>query len=223
MKRLCVLSMIAMILSVPAIAQIDKDQLALDVSKAEAANFEKLKAFIWKRHSTATVNGEVKATIINEVSFDEEGKLVVNTVGGESNVQQKRGIRGRVQQNAMEDNMDYVGKALELAVAYTYMSKGQLLDFFGKSEIKDTGDHYEISGANVYVEGDVLTVVVEKATNLFLSKTFSSKLGEDPISGEIKYAKFSSGISHVVSTLMNLPAKNAVIEAKNQDYTQRIQ
>ena len=55
------------------------------------------------------------------------------------------------------------------------------------------------------------------------SKTFSSKPGEDPISGEIKYAKFSSGINHSDKTVMKLPGKNAVIEAKNQDYTQLIQ
>ena len=29
-------------------AQIDKDQLALAINKAEEANTEKLKAFIWK-------------------------------------------------------------------------------------------------------------------------------------------------------------------------------
>jgi len=72
------------------------------------------------------------------------------------------------------------------------------------------------------MEGDKLTVTVEKATLLFLDKKFSSKVGEDPIDGEIKYAKFSSGISHGSETIMNLPGKNAVINAKNQDYSQRI-
>ena len=103
------------------------------------------------------------------------------------------------------------------------MSKGQLLDFFGKSEVTDTGDTYQIVGADVLVKGDKLTVVVEKATNLFLSKTFSTLLGEDAMSGDIAYGKFSSGISHVTTTQIKLAAKNAVIDAKNQDYTQRIQ
>lgn len=103
------------------------------------------------------------------------------------------------------------------------MSKGQLLDFFGKAVITDVGDFYQIVGQNILVQGDELTVVVEKATNLFTSKKFSTLLGEDPLSGEIAYGKFSSGISHVTETVMNLPAKEAVINAKNQDYSQRIQ
>ena len=223
MKKLLVLSMIALVLSVPAMAQIDTDQLALDVSKAEAENTEKLTAFIWKRHATATVDGEVKATVINELSFNDAGEIEVTTIDTESTVQQKRGVRGRVQENVMEDNVDYVGKALEMAIDYTFMSKGQLLDFFDKAQITDAGDTYQIAGANVFKEGDSFAVVVEKATNLFLNKKFSSMLDGDPISGEITYEKFSSGINHGAVTVMKLPGKNAVIEAKNQDYTQLIQ
>lgn len=205
-----------------AFGQIDPDQFALDVSKADAANTEQLKAYIWKRNSTATVEGAVKSTVINEVSFDENGEIQLTTVSAESNVKQKPGLRGRTQQNAMEDNMDYVEKALELAIAYTYMSKGQLLDFFGKSKITEVGDTYEIAGENIFVQGDTLTVVVEKATNLFVSKKFSTLLDQDPMEGEINYGKFSSGVNHVTDTKISLAAKKAVIDAKNQDYSQRI-
>lgn len=222
MKKLF-LSMLALLFCFSAFAQIDKEQLSLDVSKAEAANTEKLKAFIWKRHGSATINGEVKGTVINELKFNEAGEIEVQAIDAQTTVKQKRGVRGRIQENAIEDNMDYVGEALELALAYTYMSKGQLLDFFEKAKITDTGTTYQVAGSSVYMQGDALTVVVEKATNLFLSKSFSSKLGEDPVTGEIKYEKFSSGINHGSTTVINLPAKNAVINAKNQDYTQRVQ
>ena len=80
------------------IAQIDAEQLALDVSKAEDANTEKLKPFIWKRYSAATVDGEEKATLITEFKFDENGELSATQVGGESNVRKKPGIRGRIQE-----------------------------------------------------------------------------------------------------------------------------
>ena len=89
MKKLF-FSLIILLESVVLFAQIDKEQLALDVSNAEAANTEKLEAFIWKRHSTATVDGEVKATVITEFKFDANGKLQADQVGGESNVKQKR-------------------------------------------------------------------------------------------------------------------------------------
>ena len=221
MKKLFFL-LVILLESVVLFAQLDKEQLALDVSNAEAANTEKLKAFIWKRHSTATVDGEVKATVITEFSFDENGEIQAHQVGGESNVKQKRGIRGRIQQNAMENNLEYIEKALQLALAYTYMSKGQLLDFFEKGTVTEKGNTIEVTAGNVYMEGDSLTVLLNKETKLFINKKFSSMVDEDPIDGEIKYDTFSSGISHGSETILNLPAKKAIIEAENKDYSQRI-
>ena len=177
MKKLF-LSIFVVAIGSMAFAQIDKEQLALDVSKADAANTEKLKAFIWKRHSTTTVKGEIKATLINEVSFNENGEIQVTTVGGETSVKKKPGIRGRIQQNTMENNLEYVEKALKLSLAYTYMSKGQLLDFFEKSTITEKQGVIEVIGENIYVQGDKLTVLVDAETKLFIDKKFSSMLDE---------------------------------------------
>ena len=222
MKKL-LFTLIALSICSITFAQIDKDQFALDVSKADAANTEKLKAFIWKRNATATVKGEVKATVVNELSFNEKGEIQVTNIDAETTARQKRGIRGRIQENVMEDNLDYVGNALQLALSYTYMTKGQLLDFFEKSTITEKGETIEVKGENVYKEGDKLTVVIDATTKLFMNKKFSSKIGEDPVDGEIKYEKFSSGVVHGSETILNLPGKNAVINAKNEDYSQRIQ
>lgn len=205
-----------------AFGQIDKEQLALDVSKIDAANTEQLKAYIWKRHSTATINGEVKATVITEFSFDAAGKLQFKEIDTQTTAKNKPGIRGRIQDNAMENNIEYVEKALQLALDYTHMSKGSLLDFFEKSEVKEVGNTYEISGKNVLMEGDLLTVIIDKESKLFISKKFSSRIGEDPVDGAISFEKFSSGINHGSITILKLAAKNAVIEAKNQDYSQRV-
>lgn len=204
------------------VAQIDAEQLALDVSKAEQANTEKLLPFIWKRYSTATVDGEVKATVITEFKFDENGELNATQVGGESNVKKKPEIRGRIQESAIENNVDYVSKALELALSYTFMSKGQLLDFFEKGLINEKDNAIQVTAGNIYMKGDSLTVLVDKETKLFIDKKFSSMLDEDPINGELKYGTFSSGISHGTETLINLPGKNAIINAENKDYSQRI-
>lgn len=204
-------------------AQVDKDQLALAINKADEANTEKLKAFIWKRKSEASVDGVVKLTTITEFSYDASGKLQAKVIDAESSVKQKPGIRGKIQEGAAEDKMDYVGKALELSLTYTYMTKGQLLDFFGKATVTETNGIIEATAADVYVKGDKLTIQIEAATNLYLNKKFSSLLGKDPVNGEIKYEKFSSGVNHGSATLLNMPAQKMKIDAINQDYSQRVQ
>jgi hypothetical protein len=204
-------------------AQIDKDQLALAINKADEANTEKLKAFIWKRKSDVFVEGTLKLTTITEFSYNSAGKLETKIVDSESSVKKKPGVRGAIQKNAAEDKMDYVEKALDLALSYTFMTKGQLLDFFGKATVTEKNGIIEATAENVYVKGDKLTVQVESATKLYLNKKFSSLLGKDPVDGEIKYEKFSSGINHGSSTLLNMPAQKMKIDAKNQDYSQRVQ
>lgn len=203
-------------------AQVDKDQLALDINKADEANTEQLKAYIWKRKSDVSVDGAVKLTTISEFSYDETGKLQVRLVDAESTVKKKPGVRGAMQQGAAEDKMDYAGKALELSLAYTNMSKGQLIDFFGKATVTEKGGIIEATGGDVYVKGDKLTILIDSATKLYLNKKFSSLLGKDPVDGEIKYEKFSTGVNHGSVTMLNMPAQKMKIDAKNQDYSQRI-
>jgi len=135
MKKL--LFLVCLIPSIYCSVQIDKDQLALAINKAEEANTEKLKAFIWKRKSDVSVEGTLKLTTITEFSFDEAGKLQAKMVDAQSSVKQKPGIRGKMQESAAEDKMDYVGKALDLSLAYTYMTKGELIDFFGKATVTE--------------------------------------------------------------------------------------
>jgi len=221
MKKMMMLGALLFIISA-GFAQADKEQLALTISNADEANTEKLKAYIWKRKSDVSINGELKLTTLTEFSFDDQGKLQAKMVDAESSVQQKRGVRGRVQQNAAEDKMDYVGKALELSLAYTFMSKGQLLDFFSKATVTEKDGAIEAVGENIYVQGDKLTIWVDMSTNLYIKKTFSSLLGKDPIDGEINYEKFSSGVNHGSTTKLNMPAQNMKIDATNQDYSQRV-
>jgi len=203
-------------------AQIDKDQLALAVNKADEANTEKLKTLIWKRKSDVFIEGTLKLTTITEFSYDAAGKLQAKVVDSESTVKDKKGIRGKIQENSVEDKMDYVANALDLALKYTYMSKGQLIDFFNKATITEKNGIIEATAENVNVQGDKITVLIEAATNQYIYKKFSSLLGKDPIDGEIKYEKFSSGVNHGSTTVLNMPAQKMKIDAINQDYSQRL-
>ena len=201
----------------------DKDALSIAISKAEDANLQKLKAYIWKRKSDVLMDGQVKLTTITEYSFDATGKLQAKLVDAESSVKKKPGLRGRAQESAIEDKAQYVAKALDLSIQYAYMSKGQLIDFFSKAVVTKKEDGTLVAVAeSLYVQGDKLTVNIDPATNLFKYKEFKSLLGKDPIDGQINYEKFSSGVDHVSTTMLNLPAQKMKINATNQDYSQRV-
>jgi hypothetical protein len=206
-----------------ASAQNDKEALSLNISKAEDANLQKLKMYLWKRKSDGYIQGQLKATVYSEFSFDNAGKLQVKVVDATSDIKKKPGLRGKMQENAINDKAEYIAKALDMSIQYTYMTKGQLLDFFGKATISKKEDGTLVATAdNVYVQGDKLTIYIDPLTNLFKYKEFKSLLGKDPISGQVNYESFNSGVSHVSTTNLEMPAQKMTVKAVNQDYSQRV-
>jgi hypothetical protein len=223
MKKNITLFVCFITIGLSAHSQIDKDQLALEVSKVDADNTSKLKEYIWKLHADVMGEDGNKTTLISEFQYDEAGELNIRLVDGETNIKKKPGLRGKMQQNAIESKVDYIAKAMKYALTYTYMSKGQLLDFFDKAEVTEKDGVITAKGNNIYVNGDELTINIDSESKLYLNKRFSTKMGEDPISGEVQYDTFkSSGVNHITTTKLNMPAENVSIAGENKDYTIRV-
>lgn len=224
MKKTTVFLLAIATCSFTAFAQIDKDKLALEVSKVDAENTEKLKAYIWKFHAVVLGEGGNKTTLISEFQYDKKGDLIITAVGGETNIDRKPGVRGIAQQNAMESKLAYVSNAMKYSLAYTYMTKGQLLDFFDKAQVAEKDGVIIAKGGDVYVKGDQLTIRIDAKSKYFLSKTFSSKLGEDSINGEVQYEAFkSSGVNHISTTRLEMLVEKITLDGENKDYTIRVE
>ena len=201
-------------------AQIDKDQLALEVSKVDAENTEKLKEYIWKFHADVLGEGGNKTILISEFQYDDEGELNIRIIDGKTNIIKKPGVRGKMQKNVIENKIEYVAKAMKFALAYTYMSKGQLIDFFDNAEVTEKGGVITAKGKNIYVDGDELTINIDAESKRYLNKNFSTRMNNDPVSGEVSYEIFkSSGVNHITTTTLDLPAEAVRIVGENKDYT----
>ncbi|GAB2498925.1 hypothetical protein [Algoriphagus taiwanensis] len=204
-------------------AQIDKESLSLETSKAEEENRDQLKEYIWKRRSDVFMESQLKLTTMTEFSFDPQGKLVTKIIEAKTTVDKKPGFRGKAQASAAEDKIEYIQKALALSMDYAIMSKGELLDFFDEATVKETDGLIEAEATGVRIPGDRLLVRIDPNTLLFTYKEFSSLLGNDRIEGTLTYSSFTNGISHLTMTSLNLPAQKMTIESANQDYTIRVQ
>lgn len=211
-----------MIFCSPLLAQIDKESLSLNISKAEEANQQKLKEYVWKRRSDVFIESKMMLTTITEFSYTADGKLETKLVDAETSVQKKPGLRGKAQENAAEAKIDYIEKSLKLALDYAFMTKGEMLDFFSKATVTEKNGQLEAVADDVHVPGDRLLVRIDPQTNLYTYKEFTSLLSKDKIEGKLNYEKFSNGTNHLSATTLNLPAQKMSIDAKNQDYTIRV-
>ena len=221
MKKI-VSPLLLLFLVTPLLAQMDKDALALNISKAEQANQQKLKEYVWKRRSDVFMESKLVLTTITEFSYNAEGKLETKIVDAETSIQKKPGLRGKAQANAIEDKADYVEKSLALALQYAFMSKGEMVDFISKATITEKNGQIEAVADNIHVNGDRLLVRIDPKTYLYTYKEFNSLLGKDKVEGKLNYETFSNGTNHLSVTSLNLPAQKMTIDAKNQDYTIRV-
>ena len=213
---------VLIIIYFPLSAQIDKESLSLKISKAEEANQQKLKEYIWKRRSDVFIESKLMLTTITEFSYMADGKLETKLIDAETSVQKKPGFRGKAQENAAEAKIDYIEKSLKLALDYAFMTKGEMLDFFSNATVTEKNGQIEAVADNVHVPGDRLLVRIDPQTYLYTYKEFTSLLGKDKIDGKLNYEKFSNGTNHLSITTLNLPVPKMSIDAKNQDYTIRI-
>lgn len=224
MKNIMFTILCLTIFSSSVYCQIDKNQLALEISKVNADNTAKLKEYIWELHADVFGEDGNKITLISDFRYDEAGELNIRLVDGETNMEKKPGLRGKMQQNAIRSKAEYIAKAMQHALIYTYMTKGQLLDFFDKAEVTENNGVITAKGRDIHVTGDELIVSVDAETKLFLIKSFSTQMGADPISGEVQYDTFkSSGVNHITTTKLDLPSQNIKIEGENKDYAIRVE
>lgn len=222
MKTRLTLFFAALLGSQTLFGQIDHEKLSLAISKAEEANQQKLKEYVWKRRSDVFVENQLKLTTITEFGYTPEGKLEAKIVDAETSVKKKPGLRGAAQANAAETKLDYIEKALSLALDYTFMTNGQLLDFLSKPTITEKNGLLEAVANDVHIPGDRLLVHIDPKTNLFVYKEFTSLMNKDKVEGKLNYEKFTNGTNHMSTTKLDLPAQKMTIDARNQDYTIRI-
>ena len=203
-------------------AQADPTQLALSISKAYTQNLDELKKYVWKRKTDLYIDTQKVATVTTDLSFTPEEKLSVKVIETKSYVKQKPGVRGNMQENKAEDLADYYAKALEQSFHYLYMSKGDLVDFFDKAKIDESGADIVVTAKDVYVKGDELTLTIDKKTNLIKKQQYKTLMGADPVSGDMAYKQYENGLNTVSNMNISMPAKKLKGKATNYDFAKKL-
>lgn len=222
-KNLTIIAVITLLFSTRnCFAQSDPTQLALNISKAYTQNLDELKKYVWKRTTDLYMDTQKVATVITGLSFTADGKLSPQVIEMKSYVKQKPGIRGNMQDKKAQELADYYAKALEQSFRYLFMSKGDLVDFFDKAKIDESGADIVATAKDVYVKGDELILTVDKKTFLIKKQQYKTLMGADPVTGDMTYKKFENGLNTVSNMNINMPAQKLKGKANNYDFAKKL-
>jgi len=222
-NKFAVIGIIAFLFGVRnSFAQTDATQLALNISKSYTQNLDEFKKYVWKRKTDLYLDTQKVATVTGDLSFSPDGKLSVKVIDTKSYVEKKPGIRGNMQENKAEELAEYYAKALEQSFHYLYMSKGDLVDFFDKAKIDESGVDIVATAKDVKVKGDELILTVDKKTFLIRKQQYKTLMGTDPVSGDMTYKQYENGLNTVSAMNINMPAKKLKGKATNYDFAKKL-
>lgn len=198
-----------------------KDDLALAIADAQKANQAALAKYSWKVKTSLAKEGGAQATSVTEMRFNSEGKIDATTVSAESNVQKQPGLRGRAQENKMNEFAAYLEKVLKHSSQYIFMSKGTLVDVFDRAKVTPGEGSTEVVAGDLFVKGDVLNLSVDPASNLPQKLNFTTTLDKDTITGTVTFAKMEKGPNKPTKFEIKVPTQALTITSETYDWLEQ--
>jgi hypothetical protein len=222
MKKLSVLIVLFSLLTGSVVvAQVDKTQMSLDVSKKYAQNIGQLTQLTWKRKTEGYVGGNLAMSSVSSVTLGSDGKMQAIVISQQSYTQKKRGLRGAIQAGVVSDVNAYVKAAVELIGKYIFLSQGQMVDLFNKGTLSALGNSIQAEGFNLLVQGDHVNYKFDQATLLYQSQDVSTVLEGDAVKATVKYENVN-GINRVTSVTMDMAGPKVNIKLTNFEYAKKM-
>lgn len=203
-------------------AQVDKTQLSIDVSKRHTENYKNLSQYTWKRNVDGFSEGKKVTTSLSSVQFSADGKITATIIQQQSFVEKKPGLRGAAQKGQMDDMSEYVKNAVELAMKYIYLTTGQMVDFFNKGTLSvSDGNILQAEAFNFLTQGDHLNYKYDKTSLNYISQDISTVMNGDPVKALVTYETVN-GMTRVSKVELTLPAVKINATLTNIEYAKKL-
>jgi hypothetical protein len=166
----------------PAAKTKDKGELALIYSGILAGNRQKLAEYSWQLRVEVAQEGELKFVDLVKARYGVDGKLQTTDINHDLKIKKRHGLIGG---NAQDKNIlklkASTNNVKDWILAYIYMSRGKVVDFFDKATPVDSlrySNAVVVQGKDVLRPGDAVNLVIDKTTGSPLQLTFTVPIGE---------------------------------------------
>jgi hypothetical protein len=228
--RAALLSSVALI-SVAA-AQGPEDRSAA-IKEALAKNQAALRQYSWIETTTISLKGEVKKTEQKQCSYGADGKVQKTPLPGQAAPQQQKqqggGRRGgrlkqAIVENKVEELQDYMEKAAALVHQYVPPDpqKIQAAQKAGNVAVQPDGGTTMLNVKSYIKAGDSLSLGFDPAAKAMRSYTVQSyveKPKDDDLTLSVKFNNLPDGTTYPETVVLNVTAKNVVVNVTNSGYT----
>jgi hypothetical protein len=231
--RVALLSSVALI--AVAAAQAPEDRSAA-IKEALASNQAALRQYSWIETTTISLKGEVKKQEKKQCVYGADGKVQKTPLPGQAAPQQqakeKGGGGGRrggrlketIVENKVEDLKDYMEKAAALVHQYVPPDpqKIQEAQKAGNVAVQPAGGVTTLNVKSYLKTGDSLTLGFDpaaKAMRSYAVQSYVEKPKDDDLTLNVKFNSLPDGTTYPETIVLNVAAKNVVVNITNSGYT----
>jgi hypothetical protein len=190
------------------------------IKESMAASQALLRQYSWTETTEISLKGEVKKRDQNECRYGPDGKVAKTPIGGGGQPQsggKKRGLKGKIVENKVEEMKDYMDRVGSLVHRYLPPDPQAMQAAFqaGKASINPA------SGAltfNDYAKsGDSVLLVFDPAAKKLRSFSVQSYLDapEDRVTLTARFSSLPDGASFVEESVLNAAAKEIQVKTTN--------
>ena len=199
-------------------------QKAAALKQSVADNRAALQQYSWIEKTELSLKGEVKNTKVESCQYGPDGEVHKTPISVPPPPEKKRGLKGKVIEKKTGEMKEYMERATSLVGRYVAPSpeKIQAVISAGKASLSQAGPGAMQLIFRDYVKtGDSVTFTVDSAAKVIRQLTVNTYLDEqdkDAISLTVNFQTLPDGTNYTASKMMNVAAKNIVVNIQNMDY-----
>jgi hypothetical protein len=191
-----------------------------EVKQSIAQNQARLKRYAWIETKEIRLKGEVKKREQSECFYGPDGKVQKTPVGDTPPPKERRGIRGKIVANKIDEMKDYMDRVSSLLRRYIPPDPQTMQAALrsGKVTLEPAGGALVFSG---YVKpGDKVTLTFDRVTKQIRSFAVATYLDDpkDTVTVDARFSTLPDGTNFVEESVLNVSAKQIQIKTTNFGY-----
>jgi hypothetical protein len=191
------------------------------IRQSIAKNQAQLRQYSWVETTEISLKGEVKKREQHECRYGPDGKVQKVPVGDSTPAKKRRGIKGMIAENKIEDLKEYMDRVGSLVRRYVPPDPEAMQASFqaGKASVQPAGS----AGAGSLVfrdyakPGDTMTLTLDAATRKIRAFGVDTYLDgpEDPVRLNAVFSSLADGTNFVEQTVLDVKARSIQVKTTN--------
>jgi len=205
----------------PQTAQAQDVSGAVKITEARKANAALMRQYTWTSRTEIMDQGQVKDTRIELVNYTPDGQLTRSLLNDQSAPLPRGFLRRSIAEDKKQEMEQYLKGLQGLLEQYTLPTTGKILDFMMSAQLAgpDAGGLISMSGNNVVLPGDTLTMWIDLRTRHIRKVQVTTFYKEDVAQLTATFNTIPSGLNYVAYAEATVAAKQLSIQVQNFDYT----